>query len=321
MAVTTRERRWPWHALLLTPVVTALVALAARAATPATAPGSTPASAPAATAVTTGRLLALVREAPIAPGYTACAVFDADGTLWDFDLSSTLVKQTLRQRSASAQGLPAMNALLATYGLPRGADIYQATKTIDDAFDSGALHAAGRRRGWDEDAVNTRLWPHYNWLYIGLPPTALTARARQLMADAGYRSQVFGGMRQLVSDLRGRGFRVRVISGGVHEFVEAGAAELGFAPDEVRGLQVKYRNGRLTADVVEPVPYKQGKAIIARELCAGTPLFAFGDSVASGDAAMLEIAKYPVAVKPKARHLVAAQAAGMMIYEHPEQGR
>jgi len=296
--------------------------LFAPAAAPATAPvnfsKSATASSPAAAIVATEQLLLLVREAPIATGYTACAVFDADGTLWDFDLSSTLVKQTLQQRAASALGLPAMNALLATFGLPPGADIYQATRTIDDAFDSGALHAAGRSRGWDEDAVNVRLWPHYNWLYLGLAPTALTSRAQQLMAEAGYRTRVFAGMRQLVTALRGRGMRVRAISGGVHEFVEVAAAELGFTADEVRGLKVKVVNDLLTADVVEPVPYQQGKAVIARELCGGAPLFAFGDSVASGDAAMLAIARYAVAVRPKERHLTAAQSAGMMIFEHPE---
>ena len=273
---------------------------------------------PASRAVTTDRLLAMVRDAPVAAGHTRCAVFDADGTLWDFDLSSTLVRQTLRDRTAGEGGLAAMNALLAAFGLPPGADVYAATRAVDEALDSGALHAAGRSRGWDEDEVNARVWPHYNWLYLGMPAEAVVDRARRLLSDPSFRARVFPGMRAVVAALRSRGYRVRVISGGVHEFVAAGAAEAGFLSDEVRGLKVAYRDGRLTGEVVAPVPYQQGKATIARELCGGRPMFAFGDSVASGDAAMLDLAALPVAVRPAGRHREAARRRGMLVYERPE---
>jgi phosphoserine phosphatase len=109
-----------------------------------------------------------------------------------------------------------------------------------------------------------------------------------------------------------------VVSGGVHEFVQAAAAELGFAPDEVRGLQLEVRDGALTDRVVEPVPYKQGKATLATALCGGRPMFAFGDSVASGDSAVLALAARPVAVRPKGRHLVAAEQQAVPILERPD---
>jgi phosphoserine phosphatase len=268
--------------------------------------------------VTIPELQRMVREEPIPPGHVACAVFDADGTLWDFDLSETLVEQTIRARTASELGLPAFNALLQDFGLAAAADIYQANAALEGAWSSGQLHAIGRQRGWDEEAVNVRIWPHYNWLYVGSTPEALGERARQLMGAQGYRAKVFAGMRSLLDALRAEKFQLRVVSGGVHEFVAEAAADLGFAPGEVRGLRVQLRDGLLTAEVDAPVPYKQGKATLTTELCGGKPMFAFGDSVASGDSALLALAAHPVAVRPKGRHLAAALQLAMPILERPE---
>ncbi|MCU0309183.1 MAG: haloacid dehalogenase-like hydrolase [Thermoleophilia bacterium] len=275
---------------------------------------------PSSGTVTTSQLLHLAQNLAVKPGHAPCAVFDADGTLWDFDLSEALVKRTLADRTASDAGLPAMNATLAAFGLPTAATVYEATRAIDAALASGALLEAGRRRGWDEAEVATRVWPHYNWLYAGLAPAAVSARADKLLATGGYRERVFDGMRAVVAVLRARGFKLFVISGGVHEFATVGAAAFGFAPAEVRGLKLKVRDGRLTDEVVPPVPYQGGKATLARELCGGPPMFAFGDSVAAGDAAMLAAAAVPVAVRPQGRHLETAKRRRMLIYARPEAG-
>jgi phosphoserine phosphatase len=268
--------------------------------------------------VTTSQLLLASQNLAVKPGHVPCAVFDADGTLWDFDLSEALVKQTLAEKTASDAGLPAMNATLTAFGLPPAPSVYDATRALDAALASGALLAAGRTRGWDEAEVAARVWPHYNWLYVGLEPARVAARAERLVATPAYRKRLFEGMRAVSSVLRARGFKLFVISGGVHEFAAAGASFLGFKPGEVRGLQLKVHDGRLTDEVVRPVPYEGGKATLARELCGGKPMFAFGDSVASGDAAMLGLAAVPVAVRPQGRHLAAAKKRGMLIYEHPE---
>lgn len=281
--------------------------------------GALPACRHADTLVTTPQVLTLVRDTRIPAGHAACAVFDADGTLWDFDLSSALVQETLRDRTAGTAGLPAMNASLRSFGLPAEADVYAATRAIDAAFESGRLHAAGRARGWGEDEVAVRVWPHYNWLFVGLAPAELAERARRLVRAPAYRARAFAGVRAVVAALRRRGVRVVVISGGVHEFVAAATAALGFAPDAVRGLRLRVRDDRLTAEVDPPVPYQQGKAVIARELCGGAPTFAFGDSVASGDAAMLDLAAVPVAVRPRGRHHDAARTRRLPTWAHPEE--
>ena len=260
----------------------------------------------------------MVRNEPVPAGHVACAVFDADETLWEFDLSKTVTEQAVRNRTASDQGLPAFNALFQTFGLPTAASIYDAKAELEAAWFSGRLHQAGRQRGWDEDAVNVREWAHYNWLFVGETPAALGARARQLMVEQGYREKVFPGIRTLLGALRAAQFRVRVISGGVHELVQVAAADLGLSTDEVRGLRTEVRDGCLTAEVIAPVPYKQGKAELAERMCGGLPMFAFGDSVASGDSAMLQAAAIPVAVRPKGRHLTAALDRAMRIWEHPE---
>jgi phosphoserine phosphatase len=272
----------------------------------------------AAATVSTGELLAAIRDTPVPEGHEACAVLDADGTLWDFDLSSTLVERTLRERTASDAGLPAFNAALESFALPRAATVYEATDALEHAWSTGVLDAAGRARGWDEDAVRSRLWPHYSWLYAGREPARLAGMVRELMVAQGYRAKVFAGMLAVVARLREAHLAVRVISGGVHEFIAAATADLGFAPDEVRGLKVVHRNGVLTAEVVTPVTCQRGKAALALEMCGGRPMFVFGDSVASGDSAMLALAAYPVAVRPKGRHRTAAIEQGIPILERPQ---
>jgi phosphoserine phosphatase len=268
--------------------------------------------------VTTSQLVNMVRDEPIPDGHVACAVFDADGTLWDFDLSETIVDRTVRDRTASDRGLPAVNALLASFGLPEARDVYEARASIETAWASGRIAANARERGWDEDAIAQRLWPSYNWLYVGFEPSAVAARARVLMAEEAYRAKVFAGVRPLLAALRERSYRVRIISGGVHDFVQAAAADLGFRPEEVRGLALEVRDGVLTDRVVPPVPYQRGKAVLAVEMCGGTPRFVFGDSVASGDSAMLDLAAVPVAVRPQDRHLASAIDRGMLIWERPD---
>ncbi len=265
-------------------------------------------------------LLALVRTTPIDAGHTACAVFDADGTLWDFDLSGTLTEQTLVHKRASDAGLPALNASLQSFGLPAATDIYAAAQAMTKAYETKQLYAIGETQGLDEDAVNVRIWPQYNWLYVDQRPAELEQLATQLMVEQAYDARIFAGMRAVIGALRERQFHVYVISGGVHEFVVAGAARLGFSPVEAHGLKLVVQDGRLTPQVVAPVPYKQGKATLALQLCGGKPLFAFGDSVATGDAAMLQLAAIPVAVRPHGRHLTAAHTQQMRIYEHPETG-
>jgi len=267
--------------------------------------------------VTVPDLQELIRQEPVPAGHVACAVFDADGTLWDFDLSGTLVEQTLEARRGSDQGLPPLNDLLQTFDLPPAADVHEALRALGAAWSSGRLQGIGQQRGWDEQAVSLRVWPSYNWLYLGRSPAELAVQARLLLQEQKYQTRIFAGVRSLVTSLRAAGFRVLVISAGVHEFVQAATTDLGFAPAEVRGLQVAVQDGRLTPQVLEPIPYMQGKAVIARQLCGGKPMYAFGDSVASGDAALLELAAFPVAVKPHGRHRQAARQRGMRMLEHP----
>ncbi len=261
----------------------------------------------------------MIRDEPVPEGYVPCAVFDADGTLWDFDLSETIVDRTVRDRTASDKGLPALNALLTSFGLPEAMDVYQARASIETAWSAGRISAVGRERGWDDDAIAQRLWPSYNLLFVGFEPSAVAARARSLMTEQAYREKVFAGVRPLLDGLQARSYRVRVVSGGVHQLVQAAATGLGFMPNEVRGLALEVRDGVLTDRVVLPVPYQQGKAALATSMCGGRPRFVFGDSVASGDSAMLDLAAVPVAVRPRDRHLASAIERGMLIWERPDE--
>jgi phosphoserine phosphatase len=86
-----------------------------------------------------------------------------------------------------------------------------------------------------------------------------------------------------------------VVSASPLPIVLAAAPLAGFAKDRCRGIEVRARSGRFTADVVDPVTYAEGKIAVARK--SGPLALACGDSF-MGDLPMMEAARIAVAVAP-----------------------
>lgn len=66
--------------------------------------------------------------------------------------------------------------------------------------------------------------------------------------------------RDLIQLLLSEGFDVWVLSDAPQAFVEASAARYGVDPSRAVGVRVKIKDGRLTSEVLDPVPFRGGKA-------------------------------------------------------------
>ncbi len=82
----------------------------------------------------------------------------------------------------------------------------------------------------------------------------------------------------LIEHLHRRGWVVRIVSGSAQWAVEEAVASLGVSGDRVRGVRVGQHDGRLTREVLEPLPFGPGKVEALRPELPGGPDLALGDS-------------------------------------------
>jgi phosphatidylglycerophosphatase C len=192
------------------------------------------------------------------------ATFDADGTLWGGDVGEGFFLWMLKKHHYPAKRAHALRHAWASYkrGQLSGEKMYELMVTS----------MAGMR----ETDVKT-LATHY--------------------FDEQHSRHIYTPMQTLVSTLAATGFSPWVVSGSPLWVVEAGARHFGIPPDHVIGLSVRVENGRLTDEIVRPVPWMEGKADRILQELGRRPAIAAGNS--QGDAYMLKIASdLPLVINP-----------------------
>jgi phosphoserine phosphatase len=203
------------------------------------------------------RVRALGREQP-----SALAVFDADGTLWREDVGEAFLRHLVS---------------LGWVTLPDGTDPYEAyERAVDRDRAAGYAYAAQLQAGLAEEQVAAEAQRFARGF---VPPRMIsdTQALRALCVEAGLTPVV--------------------VSASALPIVLAAAPLAGFAREMCRGIEVRVREGKFTAEVVQPVTYAAGKIAAAARL--GRLALACGDSF-TGDLAMMEAAQVAVAVAPAA---------------------
>jgi phosphoserine phosphatase len=198
------------------------------------------------------------------------AVFDGDGTLWRDDVGEAFLRHLVS---------------LGWVRLPDGSDPYEAyERAVERDRASGYAYAAQLQAGLEIERVQAEAG---RFAASWIPPRQVgeTRALRELCEAAG-----------LVPI---------IVSASPLPIVVASAPLAGFAQDRCRGVEVRIRSGRFTADVVEPITYGPGKIAAARK--AGGIALACGDSLA-GDLPMMEAAPLAVAVAPASGSPLALEA-------------
>jgi phosphoserine phosphatase len=218
-------------------------------------------------------------------GRRGTATLDADGTLWGHDVSYGFARWALAGRHLD----------------PARADAL--TRDMK-ALEAGEL---------GDDQMISRLASAWS----GLPVDRARLLARRYF-DQEHRRHIFAPMAGLVVRLREAGITPWIVSGSQDFLVEAGARHLGIPPEHVIAVQAETEGGVFTDRLIQPVPWKIGKAQqIALRMGPRPPLFAAGNG--SGDLWMLRMASDLVlVVNPGAELLKEALEKQWPIERWPE---
>jgi phosphoserine phosphatase len=203
----------------------------------------------------------------IASNRRGAATFDADGTLWKDDVGEGFFAWMLQNRY-----LPGDRRRIAS--LERTWRAYKAGR-----FDGEQMY----------ELMVTSM--------AGMREQDVFRLARRYFDEIHKRS-IYQPMAALVSTLSEPGFSPWVVSGSPYWVGAAGARHFGIPPSRVIGLKVRVDdNGRLTDEVLRPVPWKDGKAQRILSEIGDAPVIAAGNS--HGDLQMLKIASdLPLAINP-----------------------
>jgi HAD superfamily phosphoserine phosphatase-like hydrolase len=194
------------------------------------------------------------------PGKKLVAVFDHDKTLVQGDIGEGFMKWMMRK------GHFPNNALM-----KQAARANKAGKLTDlDLFKLAVTGMAGMKESRVE---------------------ALAKRYYEL-GFGGWENRTFAPQKALIAALMEHGVEVHIVSGSNPWIVRESAKRLGVPLENVHGMTVEVKDGRLTDRVVEPAPWQSGKVkvITAAGLRKyGRIVFASGDSV--GDIDMLALTR------------------------------
>jgi phosphoserine phosphatase len=133
-----------------------------------------------------------------------------------------------------------------------------------------------------------------------------------------HRKRIYRPMVNMIAALDRLGIDPWVVSGSPQWVVAAGAKYLGIPRNRVIGLSVHVdKKGRLTDQIVRPVPWKSGKAKRIMAEVGQVPIFAAGNSY--GDIQMLRIASEPpLVINPCPTTLQAAQNHGWTVHRYTQ---
>jgi len=224
-----------------------------------------PWSAAASADVIPPQLIEAVRAAA-SPG--GVAAFDADGTLWREDVGEAFLRHLVA---------------IGWVRLPGGRDPYaEYERAVERDKRTGYMYAAQ--------------------LQAGLLEAEVTAEADRF-ARSWVPQRLVPAAQELRAACSAAGLRSVVISASPLPIVRAAAPLAGFT--ELAGIEVRVRDGRFTAAVLDPVTYAEGKVQAASRF--GPLVLACGDSLA-GDLPLLSAAHLAVVVAPSSGSPLATEA-------------
>ena len=210
-------------------------------------------------------------------------VFDADGTLWSNDVGVDFFDWEVHTSRLLAG--PLLEA-----------------RRLRQAFDNGEI---GDREMWSALATSQ----------VGLEEAVVADWAATFFRRE-YRTRVFAPMRALVAALQRAGVEVWICSASQRWIVEAGARDMGVPTDRVVAVAARVADGRITDQLIEPMPYKAGKVAAIRQVIGRTPDLVFGNS--EGDAEMLAFARIAaIVINPSESFAAYCEEQGWLIQRFP----
>lgn len=214
--------------------------------------------------------------------------FDGDGTLWGGDIGEdlfvALLDRGLHEASRDALAMEAAAQKLDSRGTA-----VEIAHRIHKAYLTGEF-------------PEERVCEIMTWAPAGWSRGELDHFCSELIETIGLRHRLHGEAIRVVEHARRVGIEVFLVSASPRGIVEQAARLVGIEPRNAMSAQEAYDDAEIVqTSVARPIPYGAGKVTHLRErLGDGRVLYAaFGDN--AFDVAMLQAARLPVAIRPKAR--------------------
>lgn len=178
------------------------------------------------------------------------AAFDADGTLWDFDLGETFFHYQIQSSKLSLPRNPHQYYLDLKAKNPQQAYLWLAQINQGKSLE--------QVREWAEACVEK---------YGNLP--------------------IFPDIQDLIQFLKSKNVNVYVVTASIKWAVEPGARRLGIPYENVLGVQTKIINGIISDQQEGEITYRKGKPIALLDISQGVaPILCAGNT--TGDLQLLE---------------------------------
>ena len=202
------------------------------------------------------------------PNAVPMAFWDFDGTIIKGDISEGLFEnekeRTGKQLYKGLIGETILAGLSTVYKGPGGWKQYE-------EVDYPRMNEIGR---W-------LAWPYNAQIYGGAPSADLDALCSQKVAEV-YRKWYFASSVAIWQALEKAGVENYVVSASPEIFVRNTAESLGVTRGRTRAIRVEIDGGRMTTEVVHPVPFGEGKVENVRQLVLsrenGVAIAGFGNS-------------------------------------------
>ena len=176
-------------------------------------------------------------------------------------------------------------------------------RTIEAGLNSVYSGDAGIKQFFEVDYPRLRrgigkwlAWPFLAQMYYGQSEAALDAFCRG-ECEKVYRKWYFLSSVKMMRALEKAGVENYIISASPELFVRAAAQSLGLPAERFRGIRVHVACGRITSQIVYPIPDGEGKVENLRDIVLARPhgvaVAAFGNSYSTDGAFMRYVATQP----------------------------
>lgn len=258
--------------------------------------------------VSTEKLIAAITEQMHHKGdQCGPAVFDADHTLWNADVGALAFQHAIQHDLFHQDVVEEPFWQWAKpYGLDASMGFRSALERIQEEEFSGQWLERGKKLNLEPWEVLSQLYQMQAWIFAGYTRQELCALGRQLFF-ATLEPLCFSYVPDVFALLQKHGVAIHIITASQGYIAEGALKEMGISPSNVYGMAPALQENDVALPRLSRISYGPGKRQCIEHELRVKPFLAFGDSVATGDAAMFDTAELAVAVYPKGQHLEAAK--------------
>lgn len=224
-------------------------------------------------------------DAHLEAGAPKAMVFDADGTLWQGDVSEDVFLGMVRDERFTDSASAPLRQLAEAHGVQVQGSPSRMAHQLYEA------HLAGKLPELDAYELMT-------WCYAGMDAPTVYSLVTRYLEEAHLARRCREPLRPIMDWARKMGVRVTVVSASPDFIVLPALEHWGIPEADVRGAALQRIGETLSSELAAPLPYREAKVAHASQMLGHHRwLAAFGDS--AFDVALLRAADTGVAVAPK----------------------